>query len=201
VSSDGDDSDDVSSDGGDSGDASSEEEDDTCLTGSQRLQVDRQRAAKARNEWDRWLRDTAGKCSVCYTRWCLRGRRSWERHTYNHPEDSCAAVSADDFREWRRKLTFREFGGCFRCGLGQFTCPGWQDGAECVGEDGALRVVYWVGTDVVWSVAVEEGLGWAGETAVPYAAWVSRTREVYGESLTNALAVWDMMVHECFTKR
>jgi len=200
VSSEEDDSDSTSSADEDSDDESSADE-DTCLTGSQRLQADRQRAAIARNDWERWLRDTVGKCSVCYTRWCLRGRRSWDRDTYKHTEETCATVPLDDFRAWRRQLKFAEFGGCFWCGLSQFTCPGWQKGVECFVKDRVLRVVFWVEAHVVWSEAVKKGLGWAGEAAVPYSAWVSRTRNVYGESLTNALAVWDMMVHECFTTR
>lgn len=182
-----------------SDETSEEESVDDRAGGPRRLGSDRREEAAGRRRWQRWLTESAGHCSVCWTDWCARGRPRHESSSTRHREDECDKLPVEQFRAWRRLVTFPVFRGCFTCGLGQAWCPGWQGGVDCLYGSRVMRVVMWVSTQIAWTMIVEDAVEYCDFELSAYALWAGRRRWVYGEAVTNGVAVWDVMVQACYT--
>jgi hypothetical protein len=96
-------------------------------------------------------------------------------------------------------VRFVDYGCCWGCGLPQMWCQEWDQGREskeCEYIDKVMPVIMIVGRserlrDIVWA---EFEIDAADEEK--YIKWIGRSRRIYGEEMTNGLAVWDLIVRE-----
>jgi hypothetical protein len=108
-------------------------------------------------------------------------------------------IREEEFRAWREGVRFVDYGCCWRCGLPQMWCQEWGQGREgkgCEYMDKVMPVMMMVGRserlrNMAWAefeidAADEEG----------YIKWIGRSRRMYGEDMTNGLAVWDLIIRE-----
>lgn len=90
-------------------------------------------------------------------------------------------------------MQLSDFGCCWRCGLPQRLCDGWA-GEECADIDKVMPVLMLVGEDEGLKRVVDEEFGREMIKEVGYVEWIGRSRRMYDDSMTNGLAVWDLIV-------
>ncbi|KAI3317262.1 hypothetical protein HD806DRAFT_492673 [Xylariaceae sp. AK1471] len=159
-----------------------------------------------------WLRAVEGRCGVCYIRWCRYGQDERTKGQFEHGPAACRTVRIANYIRWRKKLRFGESSCCWWCGLPQGWCrrEGQEVGCEqesreqegegeggktrCVWADQVLRVVMLAQHSRTMGRMVKEEFGVQVDEEKDYIEWLGRTRQMYGETTTNAVAVWDLIV-------
>jgi hypothetical protein len=104
-------------------------------------------------------------------------------------------IREEEFRAWRERVRFVDYGCCWRCGLPQMWC-GERGGEGCEYIDKVLPVMMMVGRserlrDMVWGEFEIDAADSEG-----YIKWIGRSRRMYGEEMTNGLGAWDLIVRE-----
>ena len=164
-------------------------------------------------EWRQWLTEASDHCPVCYVQWIRDGRTAAWHAKVTHGIRECPRVDFEKLRIWRKGLNFGEYDCCWECGLPQSVCRGVQDrehGSQgwnelgCEWGDQVVPMLYWIKGDATWRDKVRSVFGFNSMHAddndwhkqQPYRRWLGRARRMYDEDMTNAIAVWDMVIQE-----
>ena len=148
-----------------------------------------------------WLDEVAGRCPVCVAMWRERGGTWAWRRTVEHGIEQCPRFDDEKYRQWRHKVNFGEFQCCWECGLPQSFCDGWDGFGPCEWGDKMMPVVWWVTQHRGWRKMTEQRFEvvmepWDDDQEGWYIRWVGRARRMYDENVTNAVAIWDMVIQE-----
>jgi superfamily II DNA helicase RecQ len=150
-----------------------------------------------------WLLQVEGKCAVCYIRWCHSGRKEGRRELYQHRFEECRSVQKAEYLAWRRMITFGEYTCCWTCGLPQAWCvvgevEEGKGQPDCRWKDRILPVVKLAIKSNRLRRKIQEWFEIDVADEKVFTEWLGRTRTIYGERATNAVAVWDMVIQsEC----
>ncbi|KEF50779.1 uncharacterized protein A1O9_13169 [Exophiala aquamarina CBS 119918] len=165
-------------------------------------------------EWRRWLMEVGSNhCPVCYMQWVRDGRTAAWYVKIIHNIRACPRVDFEKLRVWRKGLDFGEYDCCWECALPQSMCRGIQDrenGSQgwsqlgCEWGDQVVPLLYWIQGDATWRDKARSVFGFTGMHAddndwhkqQQYRRWLGRARRMYDEDMTNAIAVWDMVIRE-----
>ncbi len=148
-----------------------------------------------------WLEQVEGGCGVCYVVWHQKGRQAGQARRHRHRPGACRHIPKKAYMAWRRRLSFAEFACCWLCGLPQAWCARAETAARqedveagCRWMDLVLPAVQLVEKSASLRASVEEAFGvTVGESG--FRGWLGRSRTMYGLPMTNALAIWDHIVH------
>jgi hypothetical protein len=165
------------------------------------------------SEWKQWLMEVRDYCPVCYVQWVRDGRTEVWRKNTEHGIQHCPQMDYTNFNRWRSGLDFGEFDCCWECALPQSMCRGLQDrgnGSQGLSQYGCewgnqiVPLVYWMKGDARWRDKIHmefkfvdihpDDTEWHKQK--PYRQWLGRARRIYDEDMTNAIAVWDMVIRE-----
>ena len=157
--------------------------------------------------------EVGDRCPVCYVEWVRNGRTLAWRSTTEHGIQECPRVDFTRFKSWQSRLDFGEYDCCWRCALPQSMCRGLQDrehGSQGFSEEGCewgnqiKPLLYWIRGDAAWRGKIRTEFGfveieeddreWLKQRA--YLRWLGRGRRMYDEDMTNAIAVWDVIIRE-----
>ena len=170
-----------------------EDEDQGLSMGSDRLKERVRERATGLIRMRQGLEDVGDDCPVCWVKWHQFGcRRGW-RAKVEHAFRDCRVIRYQDFEVWRRKVEFGAYGCCWRCGLPQLWCAGWQ-GGDCEHIDKVMPVMMMVWQSGTLRGMVQEAFKVEFTSDETYIRWIGRSRRIYGECMTNGLAVWDLIV-------
>jgi hypothetical protein len=98
-------------------------------------------------------------------------------------------------------MQLSDFGCCWRCGLPQRLCDGWA-GEECANIDKMIPVLILIGEDEGLKRMMNKEFGREMIKEIGYVEWIGRSRRMYDDSMTNGLAVLDLIVRRvCQEKR
>ena len=164
-------------------------------------------------EWKQWLMEVRNHCPVCYVQWVRDGRTAAWHVKVTHQIRDCPRIDFEKLRGWRKGLDFGEYDCCWECALPQSVCRGIQDrenGSQGLGElgcewgDQVVPLLYWIKGDATWRDKVRSEFGFTGthpddndwHKQQQYRRWLGRARRIYDEDMTNAIAVWDMVIRE-----
>jgi hypothetical protein len=144
----------------------------------------------------RWLRQVEGKCGVCFVKWNQDGRLEERQGGYRHRAEQCSVIARSEYMGWRRRVRFASNGCCLRCGLPKGWCvdAGHSETKDCVYLDQVKPVMMLAGRNSRLGELVRRELEVEAGKEEEYIGWVGRTRRMYGEDMTNGLAVWDVIV-------
>ena len=164
-------------------------------------------------EWRRWLTEVGDRCPVCYVEWVRNGSTPAWRSKSEHGVQQCPRIDFTRYKSWEKRLDFGEYDCCWQCALPQSMCRGLQDreyGSQYLRIEGCewghpiKPLLYWIRGDVTWRGKLRSEFGfvdieadngeWLKQRA--YLRWLGRARRMYDEDMTNAIAVWDMVVRE-----
>jgi hypothetical protein len=148
-----------------------------------------------------WLDEVGDRCPVCFVAWRGRGGIWAWRQKVEHCIQECPRFEFKKYVEWRGQVDFAEFRCCWPCGLPQSFCDGWERKQACEWGDKMMPLVWWVTKYPGWrdmirtrfGVEIEPG---NVEKERAYVRWVGRSRRMYDEDMTNAMAVWDMVIQD-----
>ena len=162
-----------------------------------RLQEHTRDESVRRAKLDHWLAtvQTAG-CPVCYVRWHIAGRRDKVAWKHEHLFRDCQQLSQKSYAAWRAGLRFAEYCCCIECGLPYHWCHSARQGTTCLYRNQVLPVLMVVNRSTRLRTLVLDRLGIDAGDDEAYRQWLVRSREMYGEVMTNGLAVWDLIVQE-----
>jgi hypothetical protein len=164
-------------------------------------------------EWRQWLMEVGDHCPVCYVQWVRDGRTAAWYAKVTHDIRACPRVDFEKLRIWRTGLNFGEYDCCWECALPQSVCRGIQDrenGSQgwselgCEWGDQVVPLLYWIKGDATWRDKARSVFGFTGMYAddndwhkqQQYRRWLGRARRMYDEDMTNAIAVWDLVIQE-----
>lgn len=167
------------------------------LTGlTSRLVEKRRDSALGITALQTWLDELVGpeRCSVCFVKWHMHGRVEGQRRRYQHGRSACTYIRTGAVEEWRKRLRFNEYICCWSCGLPFGWCMEAREGGRCRYREHVIPIVMMVGVSGTLREKVEQEFGVDVGDAVGYRAWLVRSRQLYEEEMTNALAVWDFIV-------
>lgn len=149
-----------------------------------------------------WLHEVGDDCAVCFVAWREQGGTTAWREKAVHRIQECPRLGFEQYVGWRQQIRFAKYQCCVWCGLAQSFCRGWDPSQQCEQGDKVMPLVLWVLTQPRWRARVTmefraEMLSRGGRLEVKeYIQWVQRSRRMYDEDMTNALAVWDMVVQD-----
>jgi Helicase conserved C-terminal domain len=149
-----------------------------------------------------WLHEVGDDCAVCFVAWREQGGTAAWRGKAVHRIQECPRFAFTQYVAWRQQIRFAKFQCCVWCGLPQSFCRGWDPLQRCEQEDKVMPLVLWVLTQPRWRARVtmefrsEISSGGGRLEEEGYIQWVQRSRKMYDEDMTNALAVWDMVVQD-----
>jgi superfamily II DNA helicase RecQ len=138
-------------------------------------------------------------CPICVALWRYReGTAGWVRNV-KHAIEACPKVDQKAYQAWRKRVSWGEFQCCWDCGLPQSFCDGWEPEGECEWGDGMMVLVWWVMGHSGWRMIIQRQLGFMVEPSdtaweAAYTQWVGRSRRIWDEDMTNAIAVWDEVI-------
>jgi hypothetical protein len=164
-------------------------------------------------EWRQWLTDVGDHCPVCYVQWVRDGRTAAWHGKITHVIRDCPRIDREKLNIWRQGLRFGDFDCCWECALPQSVCRGMQDREDgcrglsalgCEWGDQIVPLLYWIKGDRTWQDKVRLEFGSTGidgdeddwHQQQRYRRWLGRGRRLYDEDMTNAIAVWDMVIRE-----
>ncbi|SLM36305.1 recq family helicase [Lasallia pustulata] len=170
-----------------------QEEDEDQTDGENRLK----RHVKAKwtglERLRKWLDAVETCCPVCFVKWHQRGKQKKHVRILQHGMDRCGRIKEEDYIKWRGRVNYAEFGCCYRCGIPQIWCREWA-GGECQYRDKVVPVMMMVKREAALKAIVEQEF--QVDVEKDYEDWIGRSRIMYGEDMTNGLAVWDLIVRE-----
>jgi superfamily II DNA helicase RecQ len=148
-----------------------------------------------------WLDKVGDRCPVCVAMWRSRGGTVAWRRAVEHRIEDCKLLDHKEYMRWRERVDFADYRCCWPCGLPQSFCDGGERKQACEWGDRMMPLVWWVTRHEGWRTMVRQVLGFEieagnGDRERAYIRWVSRSRRMYDEDMTNAIAVWDMVVRE-----
>jgi superfamily II DNA or RNA helicase len=148
-----------------------------------------------------WLDKVGDRCPVCVAMWRSRGGTAAWRRAVEHQIEDCKLFDHKEYSRWRERVDFADYRCCWPCGLPQSFCDGGERKQACEWGDKMMPLVWWVTRHEGWRAMVQQVLGFEitpgnGNRERAYIRWVSRSRRMYDEDMTNAIAVWDMVVRE-----
>jgi superfamily II DNA helicase RecQ len=170
------------------------------VLGSQRLKQHMQSTHQALDRLRGWLEEVKDCCPVCWVKWHRRGRQERHRRLTEHKIRRCRVVEYEAFRRWRQGLRFGEYDCCWRCGLAGGWCDGAERGLECQHADTVLPVIMEVVESELGREWVREALEVEDEVLEErerYLSWLGRRRQVYGQWMTNGMAVVATVITQC----
>ena len=167
------------------------------LTGSNRLRKDVKEKVAGLERLRKWLERVKGHCGVCYVKWCQQGQIREQKGGFRHGMERCKVIKKDEYVTWRDQVVFGKYGCCWTCGVPQMWCPGLGSGV-CEYMNQVIPVMMMVGKSSRLRELVKEEFGieamGGSEGEGRYVEWIGRSRRMYGENMTNGLAVWDLIV-------
>lgn len=164
--------------------------------GDNRLKEHQRQQSRTLDMLHNWLDEVrgSGSCSVCYVKWHIHGRRGEQRMMYRHGRGQCGYLPQKSFNAWRIPLRFGEFRCCWECGLPYEWCEQARTEGYCKYRDCMLPVVMMAKKSGTVRRLVEEMFEVDAMDDDKYRAWLVRSRWLYGQDMTNALAVWGAIV-------
>lgn len=141
----------------------------------------------------RWLMRVEGWCGACYLRWLRVSRDEGKRDIYKHGLKKCRTVAVQEYIRWRSQIKFADYACCWKCGLPQSWCGlAGESEVDCVWGDQVLPVAMSVaGSDTLCGV-VKSKFGVDARDGARFKEWLGRSARLYGEDMTNAVALWDL---------
>jgi superfamily II DNA helicase RecQ len=143
-----------------------------------------------------WLDEVAGpeKCCVCYVKWHIHERREDRRCRYRHRRSTCRYIKQKAFEAWRQPLRFADYRCCWECGLPHDWCTQARVEGQCIYRNQVLPVVMMVKISTTLHGLVKDTFDVDATDDDKYRKWLVRSRQLYDRDMTNALAVWDLVV-------
>ncbi|SLM37315.1 Zinc finger, C2H2 [Lasallia pustulata] len=165
--------------------------------GSSRLQEHVKEETRRLERLRRWLDEVEGYCAVCYVKWDQEGRQDHVMRL-RHRIKNCPNMAKSEFVAWRQQVQFKEYTCCFSCGLPQIWCS--ELGTRrCEHMHKVFPIMMMASKEEAWGEVVAEEFQIDTRDTRRYREWLGRTRDMYGTSMTNGLAVWDLIVRRYCT--
>ena len=167
--------------------------DENRLNEHRRLQSD---GLTALYGWLDTIRRTG--CSVCYIRWLIAGRPEKLERKHQHNRSACKVITQHAVNRWREPIRFAEYRCCWECGLPYDWCQAARDKGNCVYRDQIIPVLLAVRESQVLQDLIQGEFDVEVADNDRYRRWLVRSREMYGRDMTNALAVWDLIIQSLY---
>ena len=148
----------------------------------------------------RWLEEVGENCPICYVQWHLLGCEEKDGQQWLHERKRCRMIPDAEYRQWRGQVRFGDYSCCWGCGLPQRLCGGWETN-ECEDGDKMLPVVMMAGRSRRLQLWVWKEFGLDPAEGKRYVEWIGRSRRLYGEEMTNGIAVWDLIIRQIYENK
>ena len=136
-------------------------------------------------------------CPICVALWRYQEHTAGWRRNVQHSLAVCPKTAVAEYQRWRRQVRWGAFQCCWTCGLPQSFCDGWdRRGESCLWGDVMMPLVWWAIGSPGWQRQIERQFDVVitGPAEAEMFVWLGRSRRIYDEDMTNAIAVWDEVI-------